>query len=328
MSASDFIEYPERGLSADENGEFASIVARKFKPPGVGIPSPLFPTVPEHSLATAMLKSEQLIATYLHGVTRDAGMSQTLPVSNAYVLSVQLKDSIGGELWKHGCHVPTDTYAKGSIFLGHLADEPTSYMPNEFECVVLMIPQLSLVEIGTVPTGELNTRLADVNHGEDPVLYHLAMALKAAMMDPGASGVQFIDHVSLAVCTHLCSAYGTGTATPMTRRRGLSRREERIAKALLTADLGIEPTLAAVAAACDLPVRQFVEAFRVTTGVPPFKWLRAYRVEMAKTLLLEMKLGLAEIAYACGFSDQSHFTRVFASTAGVTPAVWRRAQRA
>ena len=35
---------------------------------------------------------------------------------------------------------------------------------------------------------------------------------------------------------------------------------------------------------------------------------------------------LAEIALACGFADQSHFTRVFSRIVGVGPAAWRRAQ--
>jgi AraC family transcriptional regulator len=34
---------------------------------------------------------------------------------------------------------------------------------------------------------------------------------------------------------------------------------------------------------------------------------------------------LTQIALACGFSDQSHFTRVFLQATGATPHQWRRA---
>jgi AraC-like DNA-binding protein len=33
---------------------------------------------------------------------------------------------------------------------------------------------------------------------------------------------------------------------------------------------------------------------------------------------------LATVALECGFADQSHFTRRFKGSVGVTPAAWRR----
>lgn len=49
------------------------------------------------------------------------------------------------------------------------------------------------------------------------------------------------------------------------------------------------------------------------------------RCELAKELLRSSPLSLAEIALACGFADQSHFTRAFARLVGMTPGAWRRA---
>ena len=68
----------------------------------------------------------------------------------------------------------------------------------------------------------------------------------------------------------------------------------------------------------------FERAFRQTTGMPPHQWLTKHRVERAKALLSLGSLELAEIAEACGFADQSHFTRVFSRCEGVTPGRWRR----
>jgi len=36
------------------------------------------------------------------------------------------------------------------------------------------------------------------------------------------------------------------------------------------------------------------------------------------------ELPLSEIAISSGFANQSHFTRVFSATVGVSPGVWRR----
>ena len=43
----------------------------------------------------------------------------------------------------------------------------------------------------------------------------------------------------------------------------------------------------------------------------------------AYDLLQKKGISLCEIAYECGFADQSHFTRVFKRRVGVTPGVFR-----
>jgi transcriptional regulator GlxA family with amidase domain len=48
------------------------------------------------------------------------------------------------------------------------------------------------------------------------------------------------------------------------------------------------------------------------------------RVKRAKELLRGTSTSIAEIALACGFSDQSHLTRVFSKTFGISPGAWRR----
>jgi transcriptional regulator GlxA family with amidase domain len=47
-------------------------------------------------------------------------------------------------------------------------------------------------------------------------------------------------------------------------------------------------------------------------------------VQAARRLLGQPHLPIAEIATACGFSDQSHLTRVFTAHMGTSPARWRR----
>ena len=49
------------------------------------------------------------------------------------------------------------------------------------------------------------------------------------------------------------------------------------------------------------------------------------RVDRAKDLMRATGTpDLAEIAFVCGFSDQSHFTRMFSQATGMTPSEWRR----
>ncbi len=79
-----------------------------------------------------------------------------------------------------------------------------------------------------------------------------------------------------------------------------------------------------LAALVDLSAKHFARAFRQSTGVPPHRWLIERRIDRAKELLAESDHSLAEIALACGFSDQSHFTAAFRKAVGATPGGYRR----
>jgi AraC family transcriptional regulator len=65
--------------------------------------------------------------------------------------------------------------------------------------------------------------------------------------------------------------------------------------------------------------REFHKHYRMTIG----EYIRKRRIERASELLSGSELSLAEIANACGFSDQSHFCALFKKHSGMTPAKFR-----
>lgn len=66
--------------------------------------------------------------------------------------------------------------------------------------------------------------------------------------------------------------------------------------------------------------------FRACFGTSPYNYLLMRRLQLARGQLLQ-GVPLAEAAFACGFSDQSHLTRQFRRAYGVTPGRWRALQR-
>jgi AraC family transcriptional regulator len=53
------------------------------------------------------------------------------------------------------------------------------------------------------------------------------------------------------------------------------------------------------------------------------EYLRKLKVQKSIALIKNSELPLTEIAYLCGFSDQSHFTKVFKETLGFLPKEFR-----
>jgi AraC-like DNA-binding protein len=108
-------------------------------------------------------------------------------------------------------------------------------------------------------------------------------------------------------------------------RGGLTARQIRRAKEILAANLDGRVPLKEVARECGLSVSHFSRSFRRSVGAAPHNWLLTRRVDAAKEKLRDGRLSLADVALACGFADQSHLTRVFTRTVGVSPGAWRRA---
>jgi AraC-like DNA-binding protein len=85
--------------------------------------------------------------------------------------------------------------------------------------------------------------------------------------------------------------------------------------------------LASVAQECGLNTFHLIRVFRRVVGVPPYAYLVQLRVNRAQTMLSEGS-SVADVAYSCGFSDQSHLTRTFKKVLGVPPGQYVRSIRA
>jgi AraC-like DNA-binding protein len=280
------------------------------------------------TLATTMLKTAKLAATRLTSGLRGVGATMPIPAEKAYLVSLQLRDLAGGEVWKGGRCVATGNFPEGSIGIVDLAEEPVFHLPNPFDCLQFYIPEIAFDELADDYGAPRITGFDFRSDTVDPVMQQLGRALLPVLEDPLQASRLFFDHVALAVHAHLAVRYGRIDAPPPRSGGRLAAWQERLAKELLVADLTEEPSIAEIARACGMPEGRFVRLFRLTTGMPPYRWVRAFRVEQAKELLFNASLSLAQIAYDCGFADQSHFTRVFSAATGTTPGAWRSARRA
>jgi transcriptional regulator of acetoin/glycerol metabolism len=107
---------------------------------------------------------------------------------------------------------------------------------------------------------------------------------------------------------------------------GLSPSAMRRVREYVDAHLGDSMDLATLAAVAGLSIHHFAREFKQSTGFTPHHYLTQKRVERAQEMLAHTALSLSEIAYAVGFSDQSHLARHFRQILGVTPGQFRWSQ--
>lgn len=85
-------------------------------------------------------------------------------------------------------------------------------------------------------------------------------------------------------------------------------------------------TVADLALVANMSRAHLTRAFTAAYHTPPHVYLNAVRVAQAQGLI-RAGLPLVDVALACGFADQSHLTRRFKGSIGVTPADWRAMTR-
>lgn len=92
----------------------------------------------------------------------------------------------------------------------------------------------------------------------------------------------------------------------------------------IAANLETPTRVADLAAVAKLSVSRFAHAFRITFDVSPAALVRRHRVQRASDMILANEMSLAEIAQACGFSDQAHMCRLFRRHLDLPPGHLRK----
>lgn len=160
----------------------------------------------------------------------------------------------------------------------------------------------------------------------DEVIAAISRSCYAELGQPGPASSILAQSHALALAVRLLRAHSTlGHAPPM---RALAMAPYRLMRArdFIEAHLGEPIGLTEIAAAAGLSPHHFARAFKAATGRSPYRMVIERRIERAKALMREGRLGLAEVALACGFSSQQQFTTTFHRIAGAPPGQWRRAQ--
>lgn len=99
-------------------------------------------------------------------------------------------------------------------------------------------------------------------------------------------------------------------------------RERRI-REHIEQNLALDLSIRALAGVLGMNPYYFANAFKLTTGFTPHRYVTYRRIDRAQQLLAEPSLSLADIAYRCGFKSQGQFTTLFRQLTGKTPGKFR-----
>jgi len=107
-------------------------------------------------------------------------------------------------------------------------------------------------------------------------------------------------------------------------RGGLAPWQKRKIDRYMRENLNRPLTGGELAAQLSLSAGHFNRAFKETFEESPHAYIVRLRLEMAQEMMLSTAEPLGQIAFACGFADQSHFSKAFRRRVGASPNAWRR----
>ena len=87
----------------------------------------------------------------------------------------------------------------------------------------------------------------------------------------------------------------------------------------MTDEMNNPPGLQELAKQVGLNIKKLKSGFKEYYGSPVFTFLLNYKMELAKTLLIEQQFNVNEIASKLGYSTSSHFIAAFKKKYGITP---------
>jgi AraC family transcriptional regulator len=278
-----------------------------------------------HAVVTRVLRAADMAVTETRCDAPTQELSGSFRREDSFLVTLTLRDFPNREYWEGGRFLSVSDVRAGQTCIHDLKRDPVARLDKPYHVLFYYLPRGALDAIADDVEAP---RIHDLDHKpgaiDDTTVWNLGGAVLPALQRPDQANQLFVDHVLLALATHVAQTYGGMRPLSPPIRGGLAAWQVRRAKELLSANLKGSVPLKEVAEQCRLSVSHFSRAFRHTVGQAPHNWLLTHRIEIAKEKLRDRRLSLSDVAVACGFSDQSHLTRVFARIVGVSPGAWRR----
>lgn len=247
-----------------------------------------------------------------------------IPQSDAYLLILYQQDTQHADILARGKKAPSRCYRKGTICLIDLRFNAAITLEKSLDAIAIVLPCTLLDEIAELSSLTKSRELRCRRGEPDSVISNLGLALSAMLVSPSQSPPALLKHLAVAVCAHLLQDYRDHALRNGTQENGLSVKQQKAAKDWLLDHLATTPPLSELADVVGLSPGHFAVQFKRSTGMTPHQWLTGQRIERAKDLLCQDDVSLKDIANQCGFTDQSHLTKVFSRFTGNTPFAWRQ----
>jgi AraC family transcriptional regulator len=168
-----------------------------------------------------------------------------------------------------------------------------------------------------------NVELRSVLLSHDPQLATIIQSFHAEMNQVGMGGRLYSESLANILNIHLLRQYCTQTLCLRRYEGGLGRHTLKKILEYIESHLDQDLSLDTLASLANLSKYHFIDLFKQSMTMTPHQYVIQQRIQRAKELLSDRTLAISDVGLACGFANQSHFTRLFRKHTGVPPKAYR-----
>ncbi|WP_347784236.1 helix-turn-helix transcriptional regulator [Pseudomonas kurunegalensis] len=205
-------------------------------------------------------------------------------------------------------------------------DSSRWFWTDDIQASHVYVPESSLKTVAS-ELFEKDVESLNINHravSQDATLAELMKAYERECMGGGLGGQLFADTIETQICIHLIREYSQCKLREIHVDRSMSDLKQKLIREYVSANLDRCIRIEDLAGISGVSKSYFIRLFRNAFRMPPHAYILQQRLEKAKVMLESpLDIPIKVIAIDCGFSDQSHLTRVFKSTFSITPNKYR-----
>jgi AraC family transcriptional regulator len=175
-------------------------------------------------------------------------------------------------------------------------------------------------ELGLVLT---DRQLVDTPQATDADLCLTGAMLLQAMRDSTTGSDVMYESLARILLVKLVQRYGESRSDVLAFSRGFTASHYKRVFDFVAGHYSEQIAISDMARVAGLSDAHFARLFKEVLGDSPYQFVMEFRVEQAKRMLEDQTRPMADIALACGFADQPHFSRVFKKLTGITPRTFR-----
>lgn len=183
-----------------------------------------------------------------------------------------------------------------------------------------LTPSLLPATADAMGMGSPDADLAPSIHVRDPQIERIGWMMQAEDHDAYPGGRLFADSLASALAARLLALQSRKRASDGKPARALPAWRLRRVLEYIEAHLDEDLSLAELAAVAGFSLSHFKPLFKQAVGMPVHRFVLERRVERARTLLLQGKKSMSEIALEAGFSHPSHMARCMRRLLGLSPS--------
>ncbi|NMG05619.1 AraC family transcriptional regulator [Brasilonema sp. UFV-L1] len=240
-----------------------------------------------------------------------------------HTISIAL-DAISSQRWFNG-HQESEYQTKGTTAIIPAGTLHRCLWEQDVQFMFVAINPMLLVHLGVEVTAPEDIEL--IPHFatfQDPLILGIMSSLKDELESTNQGDNLYVEQLKTTLVIHLLKKYCVRKPHISTYPDGLSKFKLRQILEYIHTHVDSEIKLTTLAQVAGISQYYFCQLFKQSLGITPYQYVLQLRVERAKQLLKNQKITICDVALACGFANQSHFTKHFRKLTGMTPkAYWK-----